>query len=88
MLAHFLTRSRGHLEAAMVSHDLGLRIHAVQSSLIGPPQCDSRLGLRGASFTDNLSLLTCADLLFAWQECVLLLTKTLILTADILQLRG
>ena len=86
MLHHFLARNRSHLEAAMVSYDLDLRAHTVRSTLIGPPQCDPCLGLRGASFTDDLPLLTCADLLLAWQECVLLVIKTLIVTADILQL--
>lgn len=77
MLAHFLTRSRGHLEAPMVSHNMGLRVHTVRSSLIGPFRCDPRLGLRGALLTDNLQFLTCADLPLAWQECVLLLIEAL-----------
>ena len=88
MLAHILARSRGHLEAAMVSHDMHLRIHTVRFNSIGSVRCDSCLGLRGASFIDYLPFLTCANLLLTWQECVILPIETLILTDDILQLRG
>ena len=72
----------------MVSHDMHLRIHAVRFNSIGSVQCDPCLGLRGASFTDDLLFLTCADLLLIWQECVILPIETLILTADILQMQG
>ena len=72
----------------MVCYDLDLRTHTVLLNSIGPPRCDPWLRLHGASFIDHLPFLTCADLLFAWQECVLLPIQTLILIADILQLRG
>ena len=54
----------------MVCRDLDLRIYAVQSSPICPCRCGSYLGFRGAQLTDILPLLTCADFLLVWQECV------------------
>ena len=61
----------------MVNYDLDLRVHTVRPTLIGPLPSDPYLGLRGASFTDNLQFLTCADHPLAWQECVLLLIEAL-----------
>ena len=70
MLHHILTRGRGHLEATMVGYDLDICIHAVQFGPTGCSQSDPYLWLRGEQFTCVPLFSTCADLLFARQECV------------------
>ena len=70
MLHHILARDRGYLETTMVFNDLDICIHAVQFGLTDHFRADTCLWLRGEQLTCVLLFSTCADLLFARQECV------------------
>ena len=62
MFHHILARSRGHLEATMVDHDLDICIHAVRFGLAVHFRYDPSIWFRGEQLTGALPFLACADL--------------------------